>query len=472
MKTKLLLITGVFVFLLYSCPIPGELAKLANYPARKFWAQNISTNNFYQLDAERLYQGRYCNIWAEKGSGVNADTAQAIANEYDNVIYPKMMRAFGTDFNFGQNRILNTMELADYLHDGDGKLCILLLDIQDSYQKGVNDSYVGGYFDGNNYRNYEHSNRCDMIYVDTYPGKPGTSESNETLAHEMQHLMNFATSFVTRMNEGNVTLMNTWVNEGLSSAAEWLYSGKHPSNRLSYYNNTQSGLISRGNNFFVWGNRANENQYAILDDYSTGYLFFQWLRLQSGGTAIYRDIITSSHHNYQAVTSAANKTIPGKGYDTWGTLLKTWLAANYIRASAGPYGYIGDSELNNIVRYSVPAGQTTIPLYPGEAVYSKTAPNAAMPSPGTNIRYASLSANGEVSDTSIYADGVLLTYNVNTNTDGRTETGITAGVPGADMSASVLSGNRAVQPLLSGPHRICGTPILGQNDGWQVVIDE
>jgi hypothetical protein len=40
-----------------------------------------------------------------------------------------------------------------------------------------------------------------MIYIDTYPTKPGSSESYQTLAYETQRLMNFVTSLVCCYDE-------------------------------------------------------------------------------------------------------------------------------------------------------------------------------------------------------------------------------------------------------------------------------
>ena len=462
MKIRLLLLIGIFGLLVYSCKMPG--GDSANYPTREFWAQDTIDNSYYQVTAELLYRGVYCTIWAERGSGVTASTAQAVGREYDTTIYPKMIDAFGDKYLVplanGVTVEFNTMEQADLDGDRDGKLCILLLDIKDSYQN-ANDGYVEGYFADGNFSSKSqnpYSNECDMIYVDTNPGDPGSPTSNQTLAHEMQHLMNHVTSSKKRAKS-----IDLWINEGLSCAAEWVCFGGH-SGRLANYNDNPSGLLGKGNNFFTWDNRTTESPIANLDDYSTAYLFFQWLRLQSGGTAIYKDIITSNHVDHQAVTTAANKFMPDQGYSDWAVLLKTWLAANYIQANTGPYGYRGDSALNNnITRHFAPAGQTNISLYPGEGLFSKTATAIPMPSQGTHIRYAGLSASGEVSDTLTFVNGVLLTYNVDPNIYGDTEDGTTTGLASVGMSAYGMP---------TGPYKICWTSMLMQNESMQVVINE
>jgi hypothetical protein len=392
-------------------------------PTKKFWAQNAVTKVFYQFDAEKLADNSRCEVWVEKGSGVTAATARNIANEYSNNIYTKMMNAFGYTINDTDLGRVNTMEIAHWLATGrtsGAKLTILLLDIRDGYTTR-GDPYVAGYFYaldllGNDpdYPQYK-SNELDMIYLDTYPSVPGSSDSNETLAHEMQHLMNFVSNVVFRVNNNTLYLMDTWVNEGLSAAAEWIYSGKYSEERWKHYNEDPSGLIKKGNNFYVWDNHK-DNAYANLDDYATVYLFFQWLRLQSG-TSIYYNIHTSNFSDYRAVTS------------DWPLLLRDWLAANFTNAPSGRYGYMNDNTLKAVKAPMVPAGTTSLPLFPGEGVYSRTTTSGTVPGTSGNIRYAGLPAvSGNPSNTASFADGARLTYNVNTDLEGVSASGSTTGI--------------------------------------------
>jgi hypothetical protein len=199
--------------------------------------------------------------------------------------------------------------------------------------------------------------------------------------------------------------MDTWIDEGLSSAAESIYLGVGQPlvDRISDFNNGK--LIAKGNNFFVWANRENEDPNAVLDDYATVYLFFQWLRLQTGGTTIYKNIIASNNYDYRAIT--ANTTAINSN---WSDLLGTWLRANYDRSSSGFYGYKNDTTLNNsIKRHYAPGGSSTINVYPGEGVYSN-ASSSTIPTSVGNIKYVGL---GTVSGSTI-TSGALLTYNTST----------------------------------------------------------
>ena len=263
-------------------PAPSSVPVL---DTKTFWAENFTGGlGFYEVQADLLVEGQYCKVWVEQSAGINLDIAQTMANTYDTVIYPRMMKTFSLDMEIreidgGPVVASDTMELADWLADGDGKLTILLLDIKDDYKPSENESYIGVYFwMGNFYQKdaahqlLKYSNETDMIYVDSYPGIPGSVDSNRTVAHEMQHMMNFVTTVLLAQLNFRTNVMDLWVDEGLSSAAEYVCMESHPEERYKWFNADPSGLISRGNNFFIWGNHG-DNQYAILDDYSTVYLF-------------------------------------------------------------------------------------------------------------------------------------------------------------------------------------------------------
>jgi len=438
-----------------------------NNTPRQFWAQDVRNSSFYSLEARKLAEGDYCTVWAETGNRmISVAVAESMARTYDTDIYPKMKAVFGIDnIEYQGFRFRDTMELADAFGDEDGKLCILFLDIRDGYNPSTSVDAVVGYFHSLNFipnsspylpANMKYSNECDMIYMDTYPGEPGSPTSNETLAHELQHLMNFVNSQVFR--EGNNT--DTWLTEGLSMAAEWVYTGTVDATNIAYYNSAQSpSRISTGNNFFVWDQYGDGSTY---DEYATVYLFFQWLRLQSGGnTNIYRTISSSSHSDYNAVVGAMN------GYNEWGTMLKTWLAANYINAPNGRYGYMNENTLKNVRARTVTSGIRSVNLYPGEGVYSVTNSSGNTPGSRGNIRYAGLSrSTGDVNDTAVFASGALLTYNIDTNLESRPEAGTTTGVA---ASVSTVPESLFVGTGSSRPSRVSASDMLRRN-GYEEVI--
>ncbi|GBU28169.1 hypothetical protein R84B8_01727 [Treponema sp. R8-4-B8] len=424
-----------------------------------FWANNKTTGKDYNVKAELLFEGVHCKVWAETGGGVSKTQAKYIADKYDKKIYGLMISAFSIENpEYDNRKISDIMALADYIGDSDGKLCILLLDIKDDYQPGKNESYIAGYFwNGNFYSSAKvpGSNQRDMIYIDTNPGMRNIENIFTTLAHEMQHMMNF----VTRVERNSDELMDTWIDEGLSSAAEYIVSGQHSLDRIDWYNKNGDssinvkGLIDQGNNFFVWGNHTTDrNPYPILDDYATVYLFFQWLRIQKG-ISVYRNIISSNYCDYRAVAEAMG--------EDWDTLLKNWMAANYINNSTGTYGYKGDI---SIIAHTAPAGKTQVVLYPGEGVYSLTDAGDAIPPQGANIRYAGLDkAAVTVSDSAVFAAGALLTYNINTELAGLGSAAETGTTTGKAARVNITPMGRSAAPSYGGPYRIGAGDIHPQN---------
>ena len=435
-------------------------------------AQNMPHYGFYKLEAEMLYEGEKCEIWAEKNSGVTEEDAKIIAGEYDDNIRQIIVDAFGMEDISGYDEkgvfcyFDDILDYANWLAGRDnGKLTILLLDIQDGFDPNKEtDAYVAGYFYPINFfpegkiNDSNFSNGRDMIYVDTYPGLETESRRSQvyaTFAHELQHLVNFVTCFLLDKDFTDV-----WVNEGLSAYAEHLYLGVPPQDRcdwLLYPDNT----IKTGNNFFVWGNHS-DNQYAILDDYATVYLFFRWLYLQANTglqASIFYDITTSKYPDYQAITDVARKI--DYSWYSWENLLRTWLAANYYPENA-VYGYKDDSYLQSIIKID-PIAVKDISLYPGEGVYSIINGSSTPAAGGTNIRYAGLAVNAFTPDVSPpYNGDVLLTFNANTSNSARAETGyLTSVSPSPAASRTAAENSRPGK--WTGPYVIDAGDIVGRD---------
>ncbi|MDR0473828.1 MAG: hypothetical protein LBH43_09205 [Treponema sp.] len=395
---------------------------------QKFWAYNFVTGKYYQVTADKAAVGKRCEIWVERSSGVSPADASEFAREYDEEIYPIMIENFdiGESYGgiiYGTSKFNDIMEMADYLVNGNGKLVILLLDIKDGY-KTTGDPYCGGYFSsGNFFWNYPYSNSLNMIYVDTDPGMKNRDGMYATFAHELQHLINFITTLLRRD-----AFMDTWIDEGLSTQAEYLYLKEHPKDRYQWFIDDRAKSIAKGNNFYVWDNHQ-ESPLSIMDEYATVYLFFQWLYLQSGEDPdLFRNIIASEQSDHQAVTKVAKEINPH--WNKWETLIRDWMAANYINSPSGIYGYKhNDDEASPLKKIKVRAigpkpdvglisyeGNFGLDLYPGEGVYSKTPRNYIPPRVSSSIGYAGLqkSGLGSVSHKGPYNGDVLLTYNKKT----------------------------------------------------------
>jgi hypothetical protein len=400
--------------------------------SRSFYASDLVNKSFYRLDAEKLAEGERCIVYAETGSGITLDQGETLALEYDERMYKRIASAFGLPEDV----------------DGNGKVILLLLDIRDGYTQNKR-SYTAGFF--HSYHMFKkddrhrYSNEADMLFIDINPHEFGSDSFYSTIVHELQHLINFS-----RTSFHGGSLEDTWIDEGLSTSAEYLYKEAHRELRIDFFNEDPYQSIRQGNTFFVWnGVWESEKAGAYYDqvaNYATAYLFFQWLRIHAVNKArIYQDIINSKHRDYRAVVEAAQNRID-PSLDSWETLLRTWMLANARNEPTGLYGY--RSELRTQVHPIRNASKT---LAPGEGVFTGPAASgqAAVPERegAEHIRYAAFQGPGPEDEPD--RRDYLLMFNANSDNEGPSETGALA-------SGSWAS---AVQPLLENAQPAPARPV-------------
>jgi len=425
-----------------------------------FWAVDYN-NVTYHLIAELLAKNDYSEIWVEVGSGITRAQARAFANEYA-AMRGKLLNAFSRkNFATSGRQFANILNFANWLTRGDGgggRLTVLLLDIR--APPGL---IIGGYFHPRDFFDVPHSNRRDMVYINSSFLAASWNDGLGVLAHEVVHLINWSETELAWQNYAQWGVMDLWINEGLAEKSYYVVFGRNPVRRVNWFVSDPAGTISRGNNFFVWGNHRNIDPRAILDDYATAYLFVRWLFLQARAapgvdhTRLLCDMVTSPYSDHRIVTSAARGINPA--WANWDVLLKTWLAANFDPTNP-VFGYTGDNELRSRLAGRL-LGNTSLSLYPGEGVFSVM--NVSFTPPpfgsGPNIRYAGLTpGSGDISfGTSSITGNALLTFNANININGQTETGFLTGV---SPPAAML-----VDPLLlpTGPFIVSLWDIAGRD---------
>ncbi|MDR1398709.1 MAG: hypothetical protein LBJ41_02135 [Treponema sp.] len=441
-----LILPLALLFTACSPPFMANFGDTVIQETRSFYAVNMITSRFYLINAVKLAESEHCIVYADEKVNVSYKTAEAIAGEYEAKIYTQITDTFGMFEDV----------------DGNGKLILLLLDIIDGYG-GAQSSYVAGFFQSyhlfkksTNYQ-YQYSNEADMLFLDTNPLEPGSESFYSTLAHEFQHLINFSQ---TTLKDGRME--DIWIDEGLATAAEYVYNG-HQKARIDFFNQDPYRSIRYGNNFFVWDGdweSGTGGSYDPVANYATDYLFFQWLRIHANnGVGIYKDIIGSRYRDYRAVTEVAQNRIDASLGD-WETLLRTWLLANAYNKTGGLLGYKGEIETT-----FKPIVGATRSLAPGEGVFSRiglsgTDDSFESSSASGNIRYAGLNPSSEdESDIAgpVYNGQYLLTFNVNSNNSGSSETGYLAQGSEHSVSGSILMGRtlgEETEPTLLGPFPI------------------
>jgi large repetitive protein len=291
--------------------------------SKDFWVTNFETNSDYQMNARLAYSGTKVNIWVNN-SQISDLEAERIGEEFDHKIYPSIVNNFGVPSDI----------------DNNGKVNILTYDIQDGYSGSG--SYVAGYFWPGDLYSTPASNQSDIFYIDTYPTM-GTDDTKDvtqiygTLAHELQHMVNYNENVLI---EGSANEMDVWLDEGLSMAAEQIYSGQGLSDRVDYYNSSSS--IQNGKSLLYWDYYGD-----TLANYSLSYLFVQYVKKQADhGDRIFKEILADPNNNYQAIENVAKKYISPDM--TFGKLMTNFRIALLLKDDNGLYGFKGDSFFDSI----------------------------------------------------------------------------------------------------------------------------
>ena len=228
---------------------------------KDFFALNISTGRYDIVTASLISNGNYTCIWVDEKEMLNNHVTiyeiDLLLDAMENST-PFASR----DPNKGITKICN-----DYFGNApdvskDGKLNILLFDIKDGFNGSG--GYICGFFNRNDQTNSFGSNRCDLLYLDTYPTifnneKRALELVLQTAAHEYQHLIHYN---YDKSEE-------TFVDEALSQNAEIIcgYEVFNAAKSSDYFSSTNTSL-------FTWLN--------LMSDYSRATLWLLYLTEQVG----------------------------------------------------------------------------------------------------------------------------------------------------------------------------------------------
>jgi len=302
--------------------IPKPLANIGD--TKSFWVDDWVLNTRYQITATLQAIGNYCEIWVEDTSEIDITKAQQLANEFDNIIYPNVTTYFYTPSDV----------------NGDGKVAILCFDIQDGFSGSG--GYIAGYFYAYDLYNFSDSNKMEIFYIDTYPtmhypitDPVDVTRAYSTLAHEFQHMVSYNRNAII---EGTGS-MDTWLDEGLSMAAEHLIYGVLNS-RINYFNTSSS--IANGHSLLYWDYNGD-----VLSNYALSYLFLEYVRLQMNqGNTIFKEILMDSFNDYRAIENAIHKYLdPTLDF---GRFMTYFRIATLLKRDTGYYGFKGDSNFDGV----------------------------------------------------------------------------------------------------------------------------
>ena len=186
---------------------PRTVAETKSYTVGdidSFYYSELSSNETKEIDAELIYHSDELSMWFEVGQRVNRQQVGTAALQIESEILPQTRAIFGEEWRPG----VDGDPRVHILHVGDlGGVAAAYFAVKDEYVTAVN----------------PYSNQREMLYVSLRAMQPGTAAYLGTIAHEMQHLIQWHTD----RNE------DSWLGEGLSELASDLNG--FPANRQRTY---------------------------------------------------------------------------------------------------------------------------------------------------------------------------------------------------------------------------------------------
>jgi immune inhibitor A len=228
-----------------------------------FWAGNGDNQSNFQVHATLRYITEHAYFWIEDGVHYQQGDLSALADTFENEIYPTDRAFFGSEWTPGV--------------DGDPHIYIL-------YARGLGDHILGYFSSADEYppqiNKYSNSHEMFLINADNSP--LDYESTFGTLAHELQHMIHW---FQDR-NE------SSWLNEGFSELATLLNNFYTGSLDALYTSNPDLQL----NN---WPDSSDEDIFA---HYGVSFLFVTYFLDRFGETAT-KSLIAHQDNDLDSVDS-------------------------------------------------------------------------------------------------------------------------------------------------------------------------
>ena len=161
------------------------------------------------IDVQVKKKGAIAAVLVDKSATVTAATVTAILDKFEKVIYPRDVALFGNPKLTSGGATLSSDR------NGDGLVWLVISKEVSSKKAAV------GFFNAVDFsQTAGTSNKADILYVDAASTKK-PADVYTILAHEFQHLLNFAVKkYRPEKNGGTGALEALWLDEGLSHLAE------------------------------------------------------------------------------------------------------------------------------------------------------------------------------------------------------------------------------------------------------------
>lgn len=291
---SLVILGGFFIF---TAPLEAaSLGEQINFYVDLTY--DVAGRNQLSATLQTVGQNIYFYVENDYWNGLNGleksslrNILEDLANEFDQVIYPKERAVFGSEWNPGI--------------DNDKRITVLATQL-------IKDA--GGYINIHNEyprSQFSDSNEREMIYLNT--SSITDSRNKAFLAHEFQHLITFYQKTLLNGLEEEV-----WLNEARSEYAPTLcgynekYNGSYLADRVGTFLDSPSDSLTE------WKNN--------LADYGIVNLFFHYL-VDHYGT----DVITRMMLNNQVGITSINQALSTLGYqESFSDVFASWAVANYL----------------------------------------------------------------------------------------------------------------------------------------------
>jgi len=291
---SLIILGGFFIL-----PVNVQAAELGEQ-VNFYVDSNYDISNRNQLDAELKVIGNFIYFYVEKDyynrlnitqKSLLKEELKDLADEFDQVIYPKERAVFGSEWSPGI--------------DNDVRITVLVSEL-------VSDA--GGYF--NTFDEYSRSqvsksNEREMIYLNVL--SIFNPKNKSFLAHEFQHLISFYQKTKLYGLEEEV-----WLNEARSEYASTVcgYNDKYVDSYLA--NRVDTFLDEPSDSLTEWKNKVN--------DYGAASLFIHYLIDHYS-----EEILTRMVLNDQVGIASIDKALAELGYtETFSDIFADWSVANYL----------------------------------------------------------------------------------------------------------------------------------------------
>lgn len=359
---------------------------------KNIWVQNDADTDV-QVPMQCVATGTCCTVWYQVDH-LEVDQAkcdaQEIAAQFDS-IYATECEAFGSPMSVDV--------------DGDGKVAVMV-DLTSAFYLGYfwdrdlvdPTKYDPSDVDYDLY--YQYGNGMDMVNMNDIPLAPERINNfYNTLAHEFQHLINYA---VTNGHS------DAWLNETFSQSAPEV-CGLENLARDTYTNYLETFISSygysvpfvfSGNYTYVGNNFSGINPAESSLVYAQWYLFGRYLAAQTwgkegGGNEIYKTILQSQKCTKDSLIQTLYQmgVLDSNDENGLSAFLRDYNLALYLQQADGAYSFHGLNVTDFVWPKDRPAAQLPAALRGGGAATFSVHPDQSTFTPlnaDSNMRFAGL----------------------------------------------------------------------------------